>query len=298
MRRTAPGAGIILSCILLLTGGTTAAQEGESEGEEHWFGSRTHSWEMEEVVVQSEKESRWKEEQRIGPYGQPRWTAIHQNVTAVYVRPPGLIEMLVWVDFRVPRDDADHTEISTIYEVEIGLPYRLQLDLFLETLKTGGDSGSLEVAGQSVELRWAPADWGKIWGNPTVYLEYYYARNQRPNEIEAKLLLGGQIAPGWHWGANFLYEQELGGEEEREYTLKLSISKTVIDEELSLGIGGMVGFEEEEEDGEVEWEAVPMLGPRVRWSPLPALHLDAVAFFGLTEEAPLARPIFLLSWEF
>ena len=48
-----------------------------------------------------------------------------------------------------------HSEIRTIFELEIGLPYRFQLDSYLETLKQGGDSGPLELAAESVEVRWA-----------------------------------------------------------------------------------------------------------------------------------------------
>ncbi len=294
MRIKAAWEGIILSLMPVFFASHLYAQGEPYQEDGRWPGPRTRTWELKEVVVVGEKEPALREEQRVGPYGQPRWTTTHQNVTSVYVRPPGIIEGLVWIDAEVPRDDKEHTEISTIYELEIGLPYRLQLDLFLETMKTGGSSGPLELAGQSVELRWALADWDKIWGNPTVYLEYYYARNQRPNEIEAKLLLGGEARSKWHWGANFLYEQELSGDKGKEFTLKSSLSRTLIDEKLSVGMGCMVEIEKEEEDGKKEWEVAPMLGPRVRWSPFPPLHLDAVFLFGLTEEAPLAKPVFLL----
>jgi hypothetical protein len=178
-----------------------------------------------------------------------------------------------------------------------GFPTRFQLDFYLETLKQGGDSGPLELAAESVEVRWAFADWGKIWGNPTLYLEYCYANNRQPNEMETKLLLGGSIAPGWHWGANFLYEQELGDEYEYDFTAKLLLSRVILDERLSAGIGGMVEIEKDEEESE-EWEAEPMLGPRIRFSPLPVMHLDLICYVGLTQEAPVARPVFMAAWIF
>jgi hypothetical protein len=257
------------------------------------------AFEMDETVVKEKKMVPYREEIPVGPYQQPQWTTVHQNGAAVYVRPPGKIEALLWVDVDIPQDrtgDA-HSEISTIFELEIGLPYRFQLDFFLETIKYGGNSGPLELAGESVELRWALADWGKIWGNPTIYLEYYYANNRRPSEMEAKLLLGGRVAPGWHWGVNLLYEQELADEYEREFALKLMLGRVILDEKLTLGVAGIVEIEKDEEEGG-EWEAVPMLGPRLRFSPLPALHLDLIGYVGLTGEAPVARPVFLAAWDF
>ena len=60
------------------------------------------------------------------------------------------------------------------------------------------------------ELRWALANWGKIPGNPTIYLEWKN-EDAAPDHFEGKLLLGGAIASGWHWGSNFVWEHELGG---------------------------------------------------------------------------------------
>ena len=52
-------------------------------------------------------------------------------------------------------------------EVEIGLPYRMQLDLYNDI--EGDEKGRFHYQSFNVELRYALADWGKIWGNPTFY---------------------------------------------------------------------------------------------------------------------------------
>ena len=44
-----------------------------------------------------------------------------------------------------------------------------------------------------VELRWAFADWGKIWGNPTIYLEWK-GEDAAPDHVEGKLLLDELIS--------------------------------------------------------------------------------------------------------
>lgn len=48
----------------------------------------------------------------------------------------------------------------------------------------------------------------KILLNPTLDAEYKIA-NHGPNVFEGKLLLGEQLAPRLHWGANLVYEREL-----------------------------------------------------------------------------------------
>ena len=59
----------------------------------------------------------------------------------------------------------------------MGFEPRMQLDLYLRTDQEGDDSEML--IGQQVELRYALADWGKLWGNPTIYLEWA-GLEQRP----------------------------------------------------------------------------------------------------------------------
>jgi len=54
---------------------------------------RLRSWEVPETVVTAREGRFLREEDRIGPYGQPRWTA-HRRFpsTRVYVAPPGQFE--------------------------------------------------------------------------------------------------------------------------------------------------------------------------------------------------------------
>ncbi len=82
-------------------------------------------------------------------------------------------------------------------EVEVGLPYRLQMDLYENWISN--DKGRLRHHDVAAELRWALADWGKIPLNPTIYGEWKFVdRSQGPDVYEIKLLLGEELAPRWH----------------------------------------------------------------------------------------------------
>lgn len=154
---------------------------------------RLRSFELPAVTVVGEK-SDLREEDRVGPYAQPRWTATRRfPSTRVYVVPEGKVEVEYWL--RPTFEQDGNTEIRSLYEIEFGLPYRFQLDLYLRTDQDG--DGSEMLLGEQVEIRWALADWGQIWGNPTLYIEWV-GLEERPDKVEAKLLLGGEITRGWH----------------------------------------------------------------------------------------------------
>jgi hypothetical protein len=117
---------------------------------------------MPEVTVVGQQPAGLVEEQLIGPNQQPRWTAERRfPSTRVYVQPPGTAQFEFWLRPTSPREGP--TELRTLAELEFGLPYRFQLDLYAHTESVS--DGPTQV-GESVELHWALADWNKIWGNP------------------------------------------------------------------------------------------------------------------------------------
>ncbi|MFN2508687.1 MAG: hypothetical protein ABR589_07925, partial [Chthoniobacterales bacterium] len=103
------------------------------------------------------------QETPVGPYNQPEWTLQRSFSTSrVYVRPAGSIE---FVQYWTPEFKDGKSEHAFREEIEIGLPYRFQLDLYQNWgIDEAGDSF---YRGSSVELRYALADWGKIPLNPT-----------------------------------------------------------------------------------------------------------------------------------
>src|SRR5262245_25907869 len=175
----------------------------ETQDEQAWG---VNTWQMPPTIVRAFKEGQLREEDRIGSYGQPRWTAKRLfPTTRVYVVPEGKLEFEYWTRVMVP--DEGKTTVETQYEVELGLPHRFQVDLYYVTSKTGSE-GELDLSEQKYELRYAFADWGEIWMNPTAYIEYV-SRDAEADKVEYKLLLGDELAEGWHFGTNLVLEHEL-----------------------------------------------------------------------------------------
>src|SRR3954468_20239623 len=162
---------------------------------------RLRSYELPPVNVVGQKTSDLREEDRVGSYGQPRWTATRRFPnTRVYVVPEGKIEGELWF---IPRFlKSGETNGRYLAEIEYGLPNRFQIDAYYRLdINEAGDGQN----GAQFEVRWALADWGKILFNPTLYVEYI-AREDDPDGVEFKLLLGDELAPRIHWGVNFVGE--------------------------------------------------------------------------------------------
>ena len=64
----------------------------------------------EETVVTGQAVSDLREEDRIGPYGQPEWTTHRRFAfTRIYVRPPGTFGFEYWLRPTIPRDGGHPT---------------------------------------------------------------------------------------------------------------------------------------------------------------------------------------------
>src|SRR6185503_6894802 len=110
--------------------------------------------ELPAVVVHG---NRLREEDRVGSYRQPRWTAHRRfTTTRIYVVPEGFFEFEYWLIPTFEEDGIAETAIQ--YEAEIGLPHRFQLDLYAVSHKSGKE-GPMALDEHKVELRWALADW-------------------------------------------------------------------------------------------------------------------------------------------
>src|SRR6185503_20104553 len=146
-----------------------------------------------------------------------------------------------------------------------------------------GHHGAWELHKEKIELRWALADWGAIPLNPTLYVEF--AREHGgPPLIELKALLGEQLAPRWHFGANLVWEHQLGDDQENETAITLALAYSLCDDVFSLG--AEVKAETVDTKGhryELEsWEL--LAGPSLSWAPTPPMHVLLVALFGNERE--------------
>lgn len=246
------------------------------------------------TTVTAKRVSEYREEDLVGPYEQPEWT-LHRRFasTRVYVRPPDTFAFEFWLRPTIPRDGA--TETLTQFEAEIGLPGRFQLDLYASS-NSVGQTGSFGFNEQSVEVRWAFADWDVIALNPTLYLEYTF-NDQDPDVVEAKLLLGDEAAPGWHYGINLVYEREISGSLANTYEITAGLSHTLVDERFSVG-GELKGSITDEHGSRGDFEQELLIGPSLQYRSGKHVHMDLAPLIGIGADSPAAQIYFVMGYEF
>jgi hypothetical protein len=264
-------------------GDTESANEG-----------RLSTYNMPAVTVRGAPTPLYKDDELIGEYAQPRWTAQRLFAgTRVYVIPKGEVDFEQWFRFEKPKGGGP-TTVTTQSEIEIGLPNRFQLDIYLNT-KHESNRDSSGSTGASAEIRWAFADWGKIWGNPALYLEYT-TMSREPDMLEGKILLGDSFAPGWHWGANLSVEQQLAGERTTEKQFTAGVSNSVIDHVLELGVESRLGWTNAA-GSRSHYERDLQIGPSLRWRPVRQMHVDFAPLFGLTHDSQKVNAYVIVGWE-
>ena len=239
----------------------------------------------------------------VGPYNQPEWTTARRfPTTRVYLQQmPGEVGVEQWVKSQWPRGSGPNYSFEE--EVEIGLSHRFQFDLY-EVWDIGPVDNNQPIPNGKVmedcistEVRYALADWGKIFGNPTLYAEWTFRNHVLgADRYEVKLLLGDQIAQRWHWGANVVFEQEVGQVRTREFSGDAAISYTVIDQKLSVGLELKV--ENEAPQSEPLTPIEVDLGPSIQWRPTRNTHLDVVPLVGLTSDSPHVEMWIVFGYDF
>ncbi len=257
---------------------------------------RLHTWDAPPIDVYGK--APLVEEDRIGDYAQPRWTTHRRfGETRVYVIPKGMVDFEYWLIPKTPKEGS--TDFKSQYEVEFGLPGRIQLDLYAVAHKSGYQDGGYAIDEQKTEVRWALADWGKIFGNPTLYVEWNEV-SAAPDHLEAKLLLGGQITSAWHWGSNLVWEHEVSGPKENSNEWTTGISYTVRDSKFGLGMETQLALVNSLVAGghRGDFEKEFLIGPSIQFRPLPQMHIDFAPLFGVTTAAPRAKTFVVLGWEF
>jgi hypothetical protein len=234
------------------------------------------------------------EEAPVGPYQQPEWTTARRfPTTRVYLQqPPGGMAVEQWVRSRFY--EGQRAEHLFQEEFEIGLPHRFQFDFYENwVINNQGTAYHDSFAG---EVRWAPADWGVWPANPALYAEYKVV-DEGDDVAEFKLLLGDDLARGWHWGVNLIWEQELGGEEATELAGSAALSYSLIDRKLSLGAEAKY-TSETTEGTRSDPEEKALLGPSLQWRPTVNTHVDLVPLFGLNDAAPDVESFLVFGYDF
>ena len=230
------------------------------------------------------------QEAPVGPYDQPWWTTERTFSTSrVYVRPPGTVEL---VHFWTPEFKDGKVEHAFREEVEIGLPYRFQLDFYQNWRIEDSDAF---YKGSSVELRYALANWGKIPLNPTLYGEWNF-NDRSPDLWELKLLLGDTFFHRWNWATNFSYENETGGEREREVQISQALTYALIDRTLNVGVEALWEYKTAAASNEANYEF--LIGPSINVHPTRNSFITVAPLFGATADSPAAEVFVVAGFQF
>lgn len=93
----------------------------------------------------------------------------YSSTVTAYVLPPGTVmAATIYEGGALRREKPDHRFTQ---EIEVGLPYRINLAMESELQAFAGEMQATTV---SLEARWALADWNKIPLNPTIFGEYKF----------------------------------------------------------------------------------------------------------------------------
>jgi hypothetical protein len=152
-----------------------------------------------------------EEDKPVGAFGQPEWVKQRRfSTTRIHLqKDPWEWGVEEW--YRVRTFDGGKVTQRSQIEFEMGLPYRMQLDIYNKSILDNTNSKGWQQDEFSIELRYAFADWGKLPLNPALYLEYAFA-DEGADIIEPKILFGDDFGKGWHWGLNFIAETQVWGE--------------------------------------------------------------------------------------
>ena len=244
---------------------------------------------VQEVIVTAKK---YPLQTRVGEYNQPLWSTMRMfPSTRVYVmNPPGTGMYEKWFDIRDRRNGPPQVRMRD--EFTFGLGKRFQVDLYSHTVYDG-EAGSKTFAwrGFSWELRYALADWGKIWGNPTLYFEHKLLNGYMG--IEPKLLLGDNLGKNGIWGLNLIYEGNLAPireQQEREYAGTASYGY-MVNNDLTVGASTMY---RNNDGNSVEY----YIGPLIQYRFNGRTYLSVEVMPGLTQESKVSRSTVILAWRF
>jgi len=247
---------------------------------------------MAEVTVTAKK---YPLQTKVGPYNQPLWSTMRMfPSTRVYVmNPPGSVMYEKWFDIR-DRRDGGPTQIRMRDEFTFGLGKRLQLDLYSHTVYDGENGNkTFSWRGFSWEIRYALADWGKIWGNPTIYYEMKMLDGRWG--IEPKLLLGDRIGNKGIWGLNFIYEGNLADtkvDRKPEYASTASYGH-IVNNDLTLGVSGMYRHNDYGGGSNEVY-----LGPLIQYRFNGHAYLTVETMPGFTQSSKASRSTIIFAWRF
>lgn len=237
-------------------------------------------------------------EQAPGDGPQPLWTGRPLfGETDVFVLPKGATAVVFELRPTTPSSGSTLTE--TAYRAEFGLPARVHLGLHASGRTASGDDVIGNIDAQALEVRWALADWGRLWGNPTLQAEWREA-SRGADVGSVRLLLGGGIASRWRWGTNLAWTHEASGAREitRAWTAGVGYESGRF---ASLGVETRLAVTDRvAADGRMRTAMARELlaGPSLQIRPVRRLFVTLAPLFGATTSSPRSRMTLLAGWQF
>jgi len=249
-----------------------------------------------------------------GGFSQSRFSPI----TNAYVLPPGAIyASLIYENDVVHFRNPAHTFTE---EVEIGLPYRINIAVENGVEAFGGD---VQDATFSLEARYALADWNKIPLNPTFFAEYKFGLGnilhdegaptpahkfglggfdksmEIPDAYELRLLLAEDFLERVEWAFNLFFEQDIGGDRGREWGFAQSVVTPFLlaHEELKGGFEFQFRSFSDKTSRGTPYNSF-VIGPTAAWKPSRNTRLDISPLFGVNHKSPEVQFFAVFSYLF
>ena len=230
--------------------------------------------------------------------GQPEWTAARPfGETDVYVLPKGVSAFVFGL--RATRPASGETATESAYRADFGLPAGLQLGVHATGRAEGRDEAIGNIDAQALEMRWAFAEWGRVWGNPTVEIGWTEA-SREADVATVKLLLGGGHANGWRWGGNVIWAQQAGAEREIERAVTAGAAYAP-GRFVSIGFEARVALTDRlasERGARTAMSHELVAGPSLHLRPVRRLFIDLTPMFGAPGDSSRSRTTLLAGWIF
>ncbi len=262
--------------------------------------------EHESRVVVSGREA-GEEFEEPGGYGQPQWAERSRAsaTTKLYVLSPFEVFLGVLSESDLLRHGSAVHDLTQ--EIEVGLPYRFELDFENHLGLARHRSGEMEA---SAGARYAFASWEKIPLNPAFSAAYRFGtgdeiadrfdpRRDRAQSdgYELRLLLGQEFVPRLQWAANIFFEHDLGSAGERAVGFTQDIAYLAITDRLEIGAEMRYTNATRKHDRRAAANEF-VIGPSVNWKPNLHTVLSLAPLLGCTADSPRIAILAAVSLEF
>jgi hypothetical protein len=219
--------------------------------------------------------------------------------TRAYVAPANTLVSVFDADAVIGTTDANYVRENARYALWWGLGQRLALEAGLQVTAFQA-SGTLTLNQQTVNVRWAWAEWGRLAANPTLAVGVAFNSLAAPS-ASVQLSLSDTWAHG-PWALDVSFARELRGTALTQ-TYGLTAAMAYAWDALDIGVEGYARVHAADAGGKFgPTDALFLAGPYARWMPVEKASLvfdvgaGAVLIDGLDTSIPAIQPKLMLAW--